>query len=67
MSKPTLLSPAQFAALTAHVEAAVKLAVAEADFHRRESSHEDMGAYYEEVGFREARDAAEKVLVDPDQ
>lgn len=64
--KPTFLSPDQFAALTAYVEAAVKLAVAEADSHHRESSYEDMGAYHEGVRFSEARDAAEKALVDSD-
>lgn len=57
------LSQEQFEALTAYVEAAVKLAVAEADSHHRESSYEDMGAYHEGVRFSEARDAAEKVLV----
>lgn len=57
------LSPEQFAALTAYVEAAVAVAVAKADYNQAEHDYSSMGAYHEECRMRQARDAAEAALV----
>jgi len=62
MSNPALLSPAQFEALAAYVEAAVELAVATSDHHRNENDW----ALSESVRFSDARAAAEKALVSPE-
>ena len=63
MSNPILLSPEQFAALTAYVDAAVTFAVAKADYNRQETYHDSMGYYYEQTSMSRARDAAEEALV----
>lgn len=65
MSNPALLSPAQFEALTAYVEAAVELAVTRADANLPDNNT-GMEVWRCRDAFREARDAVENALVDPE-
>lgn len=57
---PVYLSQEQFDALASYVEAAVRLAVAES---RPRSEDDEYGTLHEYVRLGEARDAAEKALV----
>lgn len=63
MSNPALLSPAQFEALAAYVEAAVELAVAKAEYR---CGSDGCDYLIESIRMSKACDAVEKALVDPE-